>query len=58
MLDSLSRSFTFIILSYYKLFLYITLCLSVMLDTLMFIYIYVISYYKLFPYFTLRLRIV
>ena len=40
------------IISYYKLFLYFYLCLSVMLDSLS-CYIHIISYYKLFLYFTL-----
>ena len=43
------------ILSYYKLFLYINLCLSVKLDSLMFIYIHILSYYKLFLNFNLYL---
>ena len=54
------------ILSYYKLFLYFNLCLSVKLDfvskckvgeSLMFIYIYILSYYKLFLYFNLCLSV-
>jgi len=31
-------------LSYYKLFFYFNLCLNVMLDSLMFIYIHILSY--------------
>jgi hypothetical protein len=42
MLDSLSFNYIYI-LSYYKLFLYINLCLSVMLDSLSFNYIYMLS---------------
>ena len=45
------------ILSYYKLFLYINLCLSVKLDSLMFIYIDILSYYKLFLYINLCLSV-
>ena len=45
------------ILSYYKLFLYIYLCLSVKLDSLMFIYIDILSYYKLFLYINLYLSV-
>ena len=44
MLDSLSFNYMYIyILSYYKLFLYNNLCLSVMLDSLSFNYIYMLS---------------
>ena len=45
------------ILSYYKLFLYINLSLSVKLDSLMFIYIDILSYYKLFLYINLYLSV-
>ena len=44
------------ILSYYKLFFYFNLCLSVMSD-LMFNYIHIFSYYKLFLYFNVCLRV-
>ena len=54
------------ILSYYDLFLYVNLCLSVLLDSLsckftldslMFIYIYILSYYKPFLCFNLCLNV-
>jgi hypothetical protein len=43
------------ILSYYKLFLYFSLYLSDMLDSLMLVYTHICSYYKLFFYFGLFL---
>ena len=46
------------ILSYYELFLYVNVCLSVLLDSLMFIYIYILSYYKPFLYFNLCLNVI
>ena len=39
------------------MFLYFNLCLSVMLNSLMFIYIHILSYYKLFLYFNLCLSL-
>jgi hypothetical protein len=47
------------ILSYYKLFLYFNLYLSVMLDSIsdMFIYIHILSYYKMFLYFNFCLSV-
>ena len=45
------------ILSYYKLFLYINVYLSVKLDSLMVIYIDILSYYKMFLYINLYLSV-
>jgi hypothetical protein len=39
------------------LFIYFNLYLSVMMDSLMFIYIHILSYYKLFLYFNLYLSV-
>ena len=51
--QSLMFIYIHIIFSYNRLFLYLNLWPSVMLDSLIFIYIHILSYYKLFLYFNL-----
>ena len=45
------------ILSYYKLLLYFSLCLSVMLDSLSYSFTPISSYYKLLLYFNVYLSV-